>query len=364
MKKISVVSILIIISFFSFSCDPTLKPATGLEDEIYVVADSSEYVSLEAVLDSTFEKLIYTPQPEKLFTLKRITVEELDKFKKKKNILIVAPLNSASNTSKFINAIIDSSVKNEIMSNDEFFPVKNNLWAKEQIVSIVSAPDMDKLISKIKKIGDNILYNFQKASDKRLFSSLYKPRFERKNIEGKLLKKYGWVIYVQADYQVAKDTAEDHFVWIRRSPGSDMERWIFVTWIDNGSPQYLTPDSIKAIRNRMTEKYYRTTDERSFVIIAEDYFTTTEVNFNNRYAILTQGLWELNSKGMGGPFINYTFFDEKTNRIYMLDGSVYAPKYFKRNLIQQMDVTLQSFMTEAELSKDRKKDLLNAADEE
>ena len=72
-------------------------------------------------------------------------------------------------------------------------------------------------------------------------------------------------------------------------------------------------------------------------------------------------MWELNIKGMGGPFINYTFYDEKSKRLYMLDGSVYAPKYYKRNLIQQMDVTLQSFMTENELSDDKKEDLLDAA---
>lgn len=66
---------------------------------------------------------------------------------------------------------------------------------------------------------------------------------------------------------------------------------------------------------------------------------------------------------MGGPFVNYTFYDEKSKRIYMLDGSVFAPKYFKRNLIQQMDVLLQSFMTKDELSKDRIEDLLNSIDE-
>ena len=111
----------------------------------------------------------------------------------------------------------------------------------------------------------------------------------------------------------------------------------------------------------MTKKYYQTVYDSGYVVIAKDYYTTSEVNFNGRYAILTQGLWDLNIKGMGGPFVNYTFYDEKTHRIYMLDGSVYAPRYYKRNLIQQMDVTLQSFMTADQIKPDRKKDLLDAA---
>ena len=42
----------------------------------------------------------------------------------------------------------------------------------------------------------------------------------------------------------------------------------------------------------------------------------------------------------------------------MLDGSVNAPKYYKRNLIQQVDVMLQSFRTVVELSDERIDELI------
>ncbi len=343
------------------SCNPADKPAVGPEDEIYVMADSSEFQQLEPVMDSTFEKVIYTPQSENLFTLKRISPNQLENFKQSKNLIIVAPLNSNSITSKFINAIMDTSVKAKFMKEKHMHVNKYNLWARNQLVMILTAPTMEELKNDIITHRDALLYAFQKISDERLAQSLYSTPYEKKDVEGMLLKNYGWIIYVQADYQVALNIPKDNFVWLRRAPGSNMERWIFVHWIDNASPDYLNADSIRAIRNRMTKKYYRATDDSSYVIIAQDYFTTNEVNFKGKYAILTQGLWELNTKGMGGPFINYTFFDEKTKRIYMLDGSVFAPSYYKRNLIQQMDVTLQSFMTNSELSKDRKEDLLDEA---
>ena len=142
-----------------------------------------------------------------------------------------------------------------------------------------------------------------------------------------------------------------------------MERWIFIHWIDNASLAYLNADSIKAVRDEVTKKFYRTADDKGYVVIAKDYFTSSEINFNGRYTILTQGLWELNIKGMGGPFINYTFYDEKSKRIYMIDGSIFETKYFKRNLIQQMDITVQSFLTKDELSQERKEDLLDALDD-
>ena len=363
MKKfLIIISILTTINIF-IGCDSAQKPATGFEDEIYVVADSTEYEDLKLALQSTFEIEINTPQPEKLFTLKRISPNQIQKFERKKNIVIVAPLNSGSYTSKYINTITDEGIRKKLETDDNFISSKYDLWARGQLVTILSAPTMQQLEFKILKNKDNLLYMYQKQSDKRLKESLYAPRYERKAIEGKLLRDYGWIIYVQADYKLAKSDPQGKFVWLRRSIGGDMERWIFVHWIDNASPEYLNEDSIRTIRNRITKKYYQTADDSSYVVIADSFYTTSEVNFNNRYAIFTQGLWDLNIKGMGGPFVNYTFYDEKSQRVYMLDGSIFAPKYYKKNLIQQVDVILQSFYTKDELSKDRIEHLLNEVDD-
>ena len=89
---------------------------------------------------------------------------------------------------------------------------------------------------------------------------------------------------------------------------------------------------------------------------------TSEVNFNDKYALMTQGFWRFSNHDGGGPFISYSFYDEKTSRIYIIDGSIYAPKYYKKKLIQQVDVTLQSFMTKAELSPDKIESLMDELD--
>ena len=52
-----------------FGCDPSNKPAKGFEDEIFVVADSIEYLEIKSALNSTFERIINTPQPEKRHTV-------------------------------------------------------------------------------------------------------------------------------------------------------------------------------------------------------------------------------------------------------------------------------------------------------
>jgi len=360
MKRVFILIIIVFMGIALSSCN-RMNPARGPEDEIYVIADSLEFEALHPVLDSTFQKIINTPLPEKLFILKRISVNQIEQNKFRKNIIIAAPLNSHSLTSDFIHTVVDSNAINKINIDNNAVIKKYNLWAKDQLVMVLTAPTMDDLKLKISSNADDLLYSYQKISDKRLYSSLYNSVYEQKDVEGILLKEYGWLIYIQADFKLAKNDSLNNFVWLRRSPGSDMERWIFVHWIDNASPAYLNADSIRVIRNRITKSEYQTSDDSGYVVIADDYYTSSEVNFGGKYAIFTQGLWDLNIKGMGGPFVNYTFYDENTKRVYMLDGSVFAPKYYKRNLIQQMDVTLQSFMTSKEIPPDKKEDLLNAA---
>ena len=360
MKKFFLVSILIS-ALFLFGCEISKKPARGFEDEIYVVADSVEYEEMQEALKSVFEKEIATPQPEKLFTLKRIDLSQLENHERSKNLIIAATLNSGSRTSDYIKSVVDSTIKAKLETDPDFIVYKYDLWARGQLVAVLAAPNIQELNNKILKNSDNLLFTFQKESDERLYENLYNPTYERKQVEGDFLKDYGWVIYVQADYVPAINDSINKFVWLRRGANSDMERWIFIYWIDNATPEYLTQDSIKLIRDRLTKKYYRTSNDSSYVVVAANDFVVKEVNFNGRYAMFTQGLWELNIKGMGGPFVNYFFYDEKTQRIYMIDGSIYAPRYYKRNLIQQMDVTLQSFKTKAELSKERIEELLDAA---
>lgn len=360
MKKKYFITVLTTITFMIVAaCGDAKKPAVGQEDEIIVFADSAEFYNLENSLVSVFGKIIYTPQPENLFYLTRKNLSEFEKFKNRKNIIFVAPLNSNTDVAKFINEILNPDVKNLVNADSVSVINKYNLWANNQLVMVITSSGIDKLNGNIIKEHQNLLHYFQKISDERLYQSLYNEKYEQKKIEAQFLKVYEWMIYVQLDYFLSKNDPEGKFVWLRRSPGTDMERWIFVHWIDNASPAMLNKDSVYTLRNKLTEKYFKSMDDSSYVEISDDYKTTTEVNFLNRYALFTQGLWKMEDGSMGGPFINYTFYDEPTKRLYMLDGSIYAPKYYKKKLIQQVDVIMQSFLTGREVKPDKRQELMD-----
>jgi len=362
MKKYFLLSAALSVILLTFSACDSKRPAAGEEDVIHLVSDSSDFAFMDDAVNEVFGMTIYTPQPENLFRLKRYNFENFYKIRDKKNVLIVAPLNSGSKSSDYVKSILDSAVVDMITEKGEFFFLKYDLWAKNQLVMIVTGNSYEEINRNLLSNKEKLVYYFKKLSDQRLSRTIYKPAYEKKEVEGNLLRDYGWTIFVQLDYNLGKSDSDENFVWLRRAPGSDMERWIFVHWIENSTPEMLNTDSVTAVRNRLTKKLMRTSNDSAHVEIA-DISSTKEVNFNGRYSIMTYGFWRMNDKSMGGPFINYVFFDEKTNRTYFVDGSIYAPKYYKKKLIQQVDVLLQSFRTEAELSPDRVEELLSEATE-
>lgn len=361
MKKL--ISILFITTIFAtlFSCAESQRPAVGNEDDIIVIADSSLYYELEAEMLHVFEKVIYTPQPENLFNLMRKNLSELSTLQNRKNIILLGTLDSQDEVSKYITNALDTSVTKLVKSGKEFFINKNNLWAKNQLTMFLVANSVDELRKSILKGNEELLYSFRKVSNNRLFTQLYKPRLENKKIEAELLSKYGWSMYVQPDVELAKSDSANSFVWLRSGRNRDMERWVFVKWIENADARYLNNDSLINIRNRTTMDNYLVSEDSVFVEVAYGMSApvVSQANFNGRYALMSQGFWKFSDRSGGGPFISYSFLDEKTGRFYIIDASIFAPKYYKKKLLQRADVVLSSFRTIDELSEDRKEDILD-----
>lgn len=270
-------------------------------------------------------------------------------------------LDSADYTSKYIKASLDSTVTELVRNNEESFINKKDLWAKDQLVMFLVSNSVDELKKNILKRNEELLYSFRHASSQRLFSKLYKPNFELKKIKAEILSKYDWTLFIQPSIDFAKSDSINNFVWLRSGRNTPIERWMFIHWIENANAQYLNNDSLINIRNRVTQRHFRVSDDSVYVDIAFGMSKpmVSQANFNGRYALMSQGFWKFSDKSGGGPFISYSFLDEKSGRFYMIDASIFAPKYYKKKLLQQADVILNSFKTIDELSEERIEDILS-----
>lgn len=345
-------------------CEQFKPQAIGLDDEIFVFADSTIWTEVESHLREALERRILTPQPEKVFNIRHYSIGNFEDYKAYKNLMIVAPLSSEGPTARFIGGSLSPQVRALVESGEEFVINKYDLYRRNQIVMFLTANTLDALIDKIRENSEPILYYFKKLSLQRELDDIYADvKYEQTELKKRFLQKYAWTMFIQADYWVAVDSSAERYVWLRRANPADMERWIFVYWIDDPDPAVLNQGWVFKRRNELTKKFYRTVDDTVYVKIADDFdsmraFSFQEIDFLGRYALEMRGLWRFSDRSGGGPFVNYTFYDEPTRRIYMIDGSISAPRSEKKRLILQLEALVHTFQTIHDLTDKQEEKLL------
>jgi hypothetical protein len=54
--------------------------------------------------------------------------------------------------------------------------------------------------------------------------------------------------------------------------------------------------------------------------------------------------------GGGGPFVTYSFYDQDSGRIYIIDGMVFAPGFDKREFLRHMEAIAYTFRTQNDVA--------------
>jgi hypothetical protein len=324
-------------------CDRTgLDTAMGESDVITIVADSADYDAVSEVFENAFTRPVFTPQPESWFQLTRIGVADLLNRKNLRNLLIMAPIDAQNAAGELMRAALSAEVQALVREGREHIFVKRDLWYRDQTVVFVTGADVDALRDAVLQAAPELHHYFKSAWDEREKRRLLSLGREEE-LEERYKKDYGWSIGIIKGWFVGKDSSELKSVLLRRQHPAGTERWVLVHWIDSADTRLLTSTFALETRNRLTQSLYRTFDDSTYVRVDEiNHLQFDQVDFNGRFAIRMQGLWQMADYSMGGPFVSYLFYEESQKRLYFIDGSVFAPAYEKRKLVQDVDVMLHT----------------------
>lgn len=314
------------------------KPTSvGGETELYVIADAQDWEFLESALRDVFERVINTPQPEKVFAINWVSPDNFGDFATRKNLIIVGILNSPSELTQRIESMLSPEVRQRVEAGTAFVFPKKDAWADEQLLVVLASNTLPELRVKLSENQD-FLYNlFNEKLIEETGEQMFK-QLEQIELERELLNKYGWTVRIQHDYIINIERPQNRFVMLRRSlPGS--ERWLFVHWIDEGDPSVISESWAINTRNTLTKKFYQNDK------INEEYTHSKEIEFLGRPAVMLEGLWENDEKVIGGPFRNYSFYDVDSQRIFMIDIAVFFPGGDKEPFLRQLDIMAHSFET-------------------
>ena len=337
MNKNVIWGILIITSLFFFCGKGHKKKAVGKRDVIMVLSDDRIYTKFQSRLNDIFQKEVMTPQPEKLYKIVKGTWEEFDVYKKWRNILLIGALNSSDPISQFIIKSLDQETVKLIQINQAFMFMKKNVWASDQGVMFLIAKNDSLLDMNLDMYSTQIFTVMDRSVDERVKNWLYE-KDEKITVSNDLKEKYHFSIRIPHFFHFAKNMPDSNFLWFTAAAP---ERWIFIKWRDIEEGEEIEINQNKAVfmRDSLSEIFY------SKDSVNKEYTSALKTELNGMDAIRLQGLWENDSLIVGGPFINYQFFDRNTRRYYMIDGAIFAAGLEKSHYIKQLDVIINTFRT-------------------
>ncbi|MEX1212692.1 MAG: DUF4837 family protein [Balneolaceae bacterium] len=328
------------------------QKAIGDNDQIVVVVDSSRMTSnaveaIHEVFGSSIETL--PGRGESLYRLQMRdfrTQDELEIIQKFKNIILVGPIDDETNSSSLIRALLSDEVEQSVRSGDRFaFPLRNH-WYRDQWTLILTGTDDRTMAERIRQSADRLVDDALQTEFRRWEEDVYES-YEQTAISDSLMSRYGWSVRMQHDYVQTVDTLQ--VVSFRRSLAEN-DRWMWGWWMDSvDNPDFVTPDWINATRDSVMERYVQGTREGSY--ITTEYrrpVVTEQLEDTGRLTGWeTLGTWRMTGDFMGGPFVNFTWYDPESERLFMIEYGQFAPSVAKRRFVQQFRAMGRTFRADS-----------------
>lgn len=321
--------LLIITSAFFFSCDElaeinetVLPRASGKSGEMLIVCDSVFFNgktgnAIKEAFTQTQEGL---PQQEPLFDIIHLPHRSFAQiFKTNRNIVIVD---------------VNPEHKNKLSINTD-------VWSKNQLIVSIEAPNDSIASQMINKNSDALIDYFNSKENERLQLQylLNQPSPVYKQIKS----QFHIDIKIDNLYTVAKRM--DNLLWIRKEKmvgEHPVSQGLIIYTYPYTSDSTFEVASLVQKRNEFT-KHIQGTSEGTYMQSYIEYVPKEkEINLSGLYAKELRGLWHVKGDFMGGPFINYSFVDEKRNMVIAIDGYVYCPRFDKREYLRELEAYILS----------------------
>lgn len=293
------------------------KSAQGRPYELIVVCPQMEWNgelgdSLRAVFTAPVP---YLNQAEPLFDVLRVTERGFkDMIADHRNILKV---------------VVDPEVQQAEAA------VEYNVTSEPQIVVTLQGPDDKALVEYLSQNRNDLLHVLEQAErdrDVQAYTSFNNP-----GIEAAIRKLFGVEIKVPKGYVLAKQT--DDFLWARYEYPTASQGFFVYSYPYEG-PESLSLDALIKARNKFAALIPGPSDG-SYMITSDAFEPAYRLfRLEGRLWCELRGFWDVEGDFMGGPFVSYTTVDTETNRVFTIDGYVYAPdlnKPRKRNYIRGIE---------------------------
>ena len=323
MKTTLKIVVAILFAVVMASCEenqqgPKKDRSVGGTSEILVITQNAkqwEGVIGDSLRHFFLQEQYGLPQPESRNTLAHITTETFsDMFKKHKCIIEVD---------------INPSLEKAAAKTTE------NVWAAPQRYVVISAPDEKAWIELFEKQKEVYQQWYDKVERERILS-VFRPTKDE-SISEAIAKKFGFTLIVPQGFYIAKN--EPDFMWLRK----ELERSsadIVIYQTPYRDTLQFEAKALLSMRELMLGRYIPGPSEGSYMGTETEFvppLVTVADDYPAGYAKEMRGMWKVYNNYMGGPFVSYTFADNRTGELVTVEGFYYEPNQPKRNALLQLE---------------------------
>ncbi len=331
-------------SYFEYEVKNAALPESGCAfAEIVLLSDKQTLEIIRPGLDSAIgiEQAGLYP-PERIFK-KRVANDSYFKgfFQKHCQVIILLHQENWHRFKNLFGKQSSETIEKKLADTSIWYFTTNDVWSKPQTVHFVIAKNATKLnrilLDKASNLRDKAFQTEITIGKDKMFRGIaHKDTFYKKMLSGR-----GFAIHKAPSYRIAAE--KEDFIWLRKST-QKCNYELVITEEPFSNDNQFKSDYIINRRNQIGKKYIHGEDS-SYMGTDFHVKPVSAVNeFNGMYCIETRGWWKLMNDWMGGPFVVYTIFDGKHNRVITLEGNVYAPHEEKVERLRELEVILHSLV--------------------
>jgi hypothetical protein len=294
-----------------------MPSSNGTHNELTLFCDDDLWNNCGVkIITSLAEPVKGLPQNEPRFNISRL------------------PHNSISKITKRSKSILSL----QLFPDSSSITIKYNLWAHPQLVIQMVAPTANLLTKLFNSHSKEIIKKYELHDQeilKNRISSNSKPllpnSLKELGIKNMLIPRAYNTTISKSDFKIlradTKKSIQYLMAWSRPYIESD----------------YKIESEIISEQNELMENNFEGFQEKSYLSLERKI--PIDINYSNKkgvYIIEHRGLFRTELGFGGGPFVTFTYIDEKNNRRLSISSIVYAPSTKKRKMMLELEASLRS----------------------
>jgi hypothetical protein len=306
----------------------------GDENSIIAVTSNEFWTEIQDTVYAVLEPTALTVREEKMFTVTQVDPADsvwlnLRRFRQELAI--------GTEESSWVARALERLDEDVVLAPPQVLQVEN-VWARDQTVTIMLLSDGGDHVEEVASLLPEVAELYDEQYRLHVLERMYLTGPDTA-LADTLRREYGFTLQLPVVYLWTRQDSVFRFRNDNPDP-SELIREVVVTW-RHPIPEGFQPDSLLAWRTEMADSFYAYPQ-----IVDLELAEGVRFEFQGLDAYEIQASWSNPPESTwpaGGPFILRGIICPAQDRLYMVDGWLYAPGKEKYQYMLQLETILDSF---------------------